>query len=315
MSNYLENLIAKSFNRLEIARPRLASRFEPLALGASQPAGDSDAAEMPEAETAPNLEAYAQGQNPQASKNSELHRDRHLTAAKRLPEAPETSEWRGNQQLPELEPPALERPILRPQPAPPKNSAPQAAPQSPKAPDPAHQLPEPTLQAPEPRRLRQIETDSRFQETPEQAPNLGQKTDFLKEQPQEKIQVIVPGPLQNAPLAIRRPVNESQAEPPGKAAKVAYLPFARQTDRADVQPRAALRFESQQAAESLRQTFAKSGGQAIEAQLPPTINVTIGRIEVRATTPQAAQPRRSKPAAPTMSLEEYLRRRDRGGGK
>jgi hypothetical protein len=45
----------------------------------------------------------------------------------------------------------------------------------------------------------------------------------------------------------------------------------------------------------------------------PTIQVTIGRIEVRAT-PAAKAPVRERPAAPSsLSLEEYLRQRSKGG--
>jgi hypothetical protein len=48
------------------------------------------------------------------------------------------------------------------------------------------------------------------------------------------------------------------------------------------------------------------------ASPPPTIHVTIGRVEVRATPPPAGS--RAKGALPpVMSLEEYLRRRAAGG--
>ena len=51
---------------------------------------------------------------------------------------------------------------------------------------------------------------------------------------------------------------------------------------------------------------------APEAQeQPPTIQVTIGRIEVKAATSGPPQKHRSSASA-TMSLEEYLRRRQRG---
>ena len=44
----------------------------------------------------------------------------------------------------------------------------------------------------------------------------------------------------------------------------------------------------------------------------PTIQVTIGRVEVRATTSPAAGPARP-PASPVMTLEEYLRRKTERG--
>lgn len=48
----------------------------------------------------------------------------------------------------------------------------------------------------------------------------------------------------------------------------------------------------------------------LEAPAPPTINVTIGRVEVRASTP-AKRAESARPAAPKLSLEEYLRGRSR----
>jgi hypothetical protein len=43
----------------------------------------------------------------------------------------------------------------------------------------------------------------------------------------------------------------------------------------------------------------------------PAIHVTIGRVEVRAVTPPMATPRIESPAAPKISLEEYLKARNR----
>ena len=48
------------------------------------------------------------------------------------------------------------------------------------------------------------------------------------------------------------------------------------------------------------------------AQVEPTIHVTIGRVEVRATLP-ASQARVARPAAPKLSLDDYLK--SRGGGE
>ena len=45
---------------------------------------------------------------------------------------------------------------------------------------------------------------------------------------------------------------------------------------------------------------------------PPVIRVTIGRIEVRAVHPPAPASKPAKPRLPKLSLEEYLRKRQRG---
>jgi hypothetical protein len=49
-----------------------------------------------------------------------------------------------------------------------------------------------------------------------------------------------------------------------------------------------------------------------EAQSAPTVNVTIGRIEVRAVTPAAPPPKRTAPPAARLALEDYLKQREEG---
>jgi hypothetical protein len=44
----------------------------------------------------------------------------------------------------------------------------------------------------------------------------------------------------------------------------------------------------------------------------PIIRVTVGRVEVRAVHPPMATPKPEKPAAPKVSLEDYLQKRERG---
>lgn len=60
-----------------------------------------------------------------------------------------------------------------------------------------------------------------------------------------------------------------------------------------------------------RQAAAREA-QRERAQAAPTINVTIGRVEVRATQAPAPAPRRAETATPRMSLDDYLRRRRNG---
>jgi len=53
---------------------------------------------------------------------------------------------------------------------------------------------------------------------------------------------------------------------------------------------------------------------ALAAETEPSVHVTIGRIEVRATS-ESKQAGRPRSASPVMSLEEYLHRRTQRGGQ
>lgn len=83
---------------------------------------------------------------------------------------------------------------------------------------------------------------------------------------------------------------------------------ARQTQRGRESSNA---IEPRHVARRERQATAREA-QKERAQVAPTINVTIGRVEVRATQAPAPAPRRAETAAPRMSLDDYLRRRRNG---
>ncbi|HVF66433.1 MAG TPA: hypothetical protein VM914_02130 [Pyrinomonadaceae bacterium] len=68
-----------------------------------------------------------------------------------------------------------------------------------------------------------------------------------------------------------------------------------------IEPRPARRRERQAAARDSHKE---------RAEAAPTINVNIGRVEVRATQAPAPAQRRAETAAPRMSLDDYLRRRN-----
>lgn len=70
---------------------------------------------------------------------------------------------------------------------------------------------------------------------------------------------------------------------------------------ATIEPRHVPRRERQAAARDAKRE---------RAEVAPTINVTIGRVEVRATQAPATAQRRAETAAPRMSLDDYLRRRN-----
>jgi hypothetical protein len=59
---------------------------------------------------------------------------------------------------------------------------------------------------------------------------------------------------------------------------------------------------------------AESAWPALAAEPEPSVHVTIGRIEVRATS-ESKQVGRPRTASPVMSLEEYLHRRTQRGGQ
>lgn len=59
-------------------------------------------------------------------------------------------------------------------------------------------------------------------------------------------------------------------------------------------------------------SVARPAAVSMQPTPPPTIQVTIGRVEIRATQ-QASPPRPARSATPRLSLEEYLRSRSGGG--
>jgi hypothetical protein len=124
---------------------------------------------------------------------------------------------------------------------------------------------------------------------------------------------------------VRANVDQAPPKPPGRwlaheriaqqvieEAKPPASPVAASPRRIVVQPHVAQRDEHDITPEGHRSAEQRLAFQSHEPSMP-TINVTIGRIEVRALPPAAAPPRAQKTAAPLMSLEEYMRRRNAGG--
>lgn len=56
----------------------------------------------------------------------------------------------------------------------------------------------------------------------------------------------------------------------------------------------------------------KGAAIAVAPNSPPNIQITIGRLEIRATTPPPAAAARPPPATPRLSLDDYLRARSGG---
>lgn len=102
-------------------------------------------------------------------------------------------------------------------------------------------------------------------------------------------------------LPLAEPVASRRAEPPAGPARrpVPDTPLVPFSDR----PRATT------AAELVGAPHKREGTQEASS---PTVRITIGRVEVRAVTPEPAQPLPAARPEPALSLEDYLRQRDGG---
>jgi hypothetical protein len=315
MSNYLQNLIAKSFNQVEVARPRLASLFEPLSPGVPGAFGEIHPAETPDFERPPE-DGHSTG-TAQDRKDGQLNRALPLPTRKQPPQESETPVWRGNQQPVTFQQQTAEAQSPGHQTTPQQrmNFQPPAPQEIEKAPEESHSSKRRFLNFTEPgrqpTRQRKGETGLKDSLLPDHART---EKDEKHSWQQSHSKSHVPTRMQNAREQIRRPINNQPAKQERKASSPADLPLAAEANKIGLQPRIALRVESQKASGNLTPGPHLPLAQQSEIQAAPTINVTIGRIEVRATTP-ATQPRRQPPGAQTMSLDEYLRRRNQGGAR
>jgi hypothetical protein len=110
-----------------------------------------------------------------------------------------------------------------------------------------------------------------------------------------------------APPALESGEKGSSALTPASETKRAESPAAEEPitekifPRQQIQPAAMLR--------SALSRIPQSQARPAQATSEPSIHVTIGRVEVRATLPAPARPQPPRVSAPTMSLNEYLRKR------
>jgi hypothetical protein len=134
-----------------------------------------------------------------------------------------------------------------------------------------------------------------------------------------KPRVHKPQPTHTASIERQEKTNEQPLSPKPQPSKIDAAPVdsARGVESTknslDVQPRVALRVEQRTEANDSSLQIQPPAPQ----EPPPVINVTIGRIEVRATSASSATTTpHSRPSAKlVMSLDEYLRRRTKGGGE
>lgn len=356
MSNYLNNLVAKSLGSIHssptaVARPRLASVFEPLS-------GVGGAAVA--AATVSGATARARQPQPQDNRHSEASPSEALTSqptgkparALATQEAP-PAVWRGRLDAPAAAfdvgraasdspaviadeasaPAAMRQQSQRQKAALLPDSSPRSTPTTPAgATDDSHSS-------------RQATTGERFARNLVSTPATGRH----ERESQRAASAPVVSPADNFFGDDQTHSAEAQAKPPRRASRQdgrqALLPEvaqplsrstldaasetadgARQRDgaasprranRIVARPRSSFEAEAPTRGEATGIALPSSPQSQLAQEAPamqPTISVTIGRIEIKAT-PSAPQPRQRPQAAgaPILSLDEYLRKRHSGG--
>ena len=312
MSNYLNNLVAKSLNQTEVVQPRLASLFEPLPMSPGSVAGQAFSIEQLIG-TAMSDEAEFEAQS----------RERTSTV---LPIEPPRER---RSRIPDLRsPPITPQPLSNPFPT--EETSPTLPPYQPSsAPvEPivtplsvrGEQLP-PGSASLEPFPVNREATDASGPRHPTEQPRLPVLETTVIQPSVSELVVSSKEPLPTADLPPELFFLQTTNPVVPKASALPNQPLVSAPAESTAIPGSTSTRPSSTAAsiwhtqiapsvKSITQNFMEGGD---TSQPSPTIQVTIGRIEVRATPPPATSLAKSRPASPAMSLEEYLRQR--GGAK
>ncbi len=344
MSNYLNNLVAKSLNQTEVVQPRLASLFEPLPMSPGSVAGQGF-----------NIEQLMGAAMSDETEFEDRSRERTSTV---LPIEPPRER---RSRTPDLRsPPITPQPLSNPfpteetSPAPPphqpssppvqtivtplsvssnplqtEETSPALPPyQPPSAPVQAivtplsvrgEQLPPPSASL-EPFPVNREATDASGPRHPTEQPRLPVLEPTVT-QPSVSEPIVSskePSPTAELPpelffLQTTNPLVPKASALPNQPlvpapAESTAIPGSTSTPLSSTA--VSVKTQIAPSVKSVSQNFIEGGD---TPQPSPTIQVTIGRIEVRATPPPATSLAKSRPASPAMSLEEYLRQR--GGAK
>jgi hypothetical protein len=278
MSDFLTNLAARSFGSVSAILPRLASLFEPVHAGAISFRGPVRL--MSPDETVASDDIEFETARPRQSLNRESQSD--STPAREVRRKPTllpveviSDNLRTEEQT--SPEPISEQHGARPvQPRPHSSDA---------------------LERSSPVQVRAIRSLRSERQSPEQNPPTSQVQPDLE---------LTPGPAVSANLL--QPATANQVIAPGNIRGMFSFapPFATHERISDpaLLPRVRRGHEP---------TRLVSPQMAAESE--PSIQVTIGRIEVRAATTSTPARRAEPTASPVMSLEEYLRRQAKRGGE
>lgn len=319
MSNYINNLIARNQHTAEVVRPRLPSLFEPPLVAARTELYEINEAINPVTPLAiqPRLDEEAKHSSPRAGQ-IEINTIREKFIAQQteaeiahnaqLTNTPSTNaelpDWRGIQLL-------SQQPDVASISSPPstRNSIERMANQNRHKTD-SHSLID-ELQDERPPGVaeeKQVSHRSPGQAAPPHFVTVaGQSRLQPALQANDNLSVASPTETPARRLAHERVTHQALEE-----AKQGS-PIDSNATRIVVQPRLSRRGEDQATVAGYHSGQGRLDLQPHEPPPMPTINVTIGRIEVKALPPPVTRPQSQKNAGQLMSLDEYMRRRNRGG--
>lgn len=301
MSNYLNHLVTRSLNPMETSvQPRLPSLFEPVAgvpgLGI---AGSVEPEGIAVSETTQFREATAL-QRP-------THAEDIQSVARRSPPPSSLEQYplqsRPTSEVHELRfvPPIQTSPDLP------------VTPQSP-IPDPRLDRPSSAAQAFDPPRQDRFESGNPVPKPAKTIDSVEQKPAIVQQTIIQRVveQLFSPQPGDLDPSKVPATATERQED--RLAAIAPNLPTTNESPMPGTIP---VRYSPTEIVKPqitpLIQTLQIPAVASVEASQPtPTIQVTIGRIEVRATPAPAPASSQARPKSPVMSLDEYLCQR---GGK
>ncbi len=307
MSDYLSNLSARSLNLATVLQPRLASRFEPPAQGTTAPVDAARVmrAEEPEAAPSPgesiDVEAQPEAAIDAAARPSftprSMRRRHEVTAS--TPEAqPALNTIRSSSErdlgrrieLPVGEDAHVDTPERNEPPRAPHRQLPDLRTQPSVSPAPPRSDPQPPRPI-----LTMVQPEMRV---------------TLVDDIPPRTRLEAPHPSARGPIARRPMIEPATARSETQPSRLAPPESSDEVVASATLPPPAII-----ARPIVKRVVTESvpvESAPVEAAKPepaPTIHVSIGRVEVRATpaaTPAVARPRA---APPVMSLDEYLRRR------
>lgn len=284
MSNYLDKLIARHFDKSPAVQPRLSSLFEPPQTAALQPR-PHNIAEPLEFDAFTEERGDAGPVESRGAAEASFHSDVKEPRTQASSNESLMTGWHGQQLL-------LPSSLADVRPIEPADLFIPA----PVQPSPLHS---------QAAVVKPTNEQSTIENAPSAFSNEGDAT------PLQNVRhyALEPVPTAIAPADVQNDAREQAAslrlrQPGIEASPVDSIPRG-----IVVYPRIAAPFESRNATHD-----APSPSSLTDSQPAPTIHVTIGRVEVRAMLP-VTPPRKQSPPAPLMGLDEYLRKRTKGDGR